>query len=375
MCYFANRAQAETRLSKLYGWIPIILFTLVFGLRYGVGMDYNNYVDIYEQTAQYTSLGELLENERYEFGFSILLFICHFLGAPDCFLFIIIAFIQIYLLYATFKEENNVLTFIYAAFILTGFCMYNFMNILRHDVAFCIFIYSLKYIKDNKLIPYLLCCVLALSFHHSALILFPLYFVWIKRKSLLNKPLIEAILVIICFCASFISSWQDLLHNFDGLIILLGYGDYIDIVDDMKVNRVIGITRILNLIVNILIIINSRKIKTYFNSELLDIIYDLFIIGTSLGYLALGSMMMQRMIVYFSHTQFIMLGYALCYLYRTRKQAISQLLQYALMVLFIFVSYSSFIYHCEDNVGAYVSYFQTDLHSLKDELRDAAFDQ
>ena len=375
MCYGAYLSKGTSRLSKVWGWLPIILFTLVFGFRYGVGIDFNNYADIYEQTENYTSLSELIENERYEVGFSLLLYMCHYVGAPVWSLFVIVAFIQIFLLYKTFNKEGNILIYIYATLILTGFCMFSFMNILRHEIAFCIFLYSLQYIRDNKLFKYWICCVLALSFHQSAIILFPLYFIWIRRKGVFNMPLIEAIAVIICFITSFISQWQEILHLFDVLIILLGYENYLESASEMTVNSVVGITRLLNLVVNLLIVVNSKKIKNHFQSDLFNILYDLFVIGTCLSYVFMGSMMLQRVIVYFYHTQFIVLAYALCYLYETRKQNFIQLFQYGVVSLFIFVSYSSFIYHCKDNTGAYVSYFQTDLHQTKDDLRDTMFDK
>ena len=375
MCYCAKLSQGNTSRAHLWGWLPIILFTLVFGLRYGVGIDYNNYAYMYDQTASYTSFRELIENERYEVGFSLILYICHYLNAPVWGLFTIIAFIQIVCIYNAFKDEKNILMYLYATLILTGFCMYSFMNIMRHEMAFCVFLFSLQFIRDNKLAKYWLCALLALSFHHSALIIFPLYFIWIKRKGILNMPLVEAIAVILCFITSFFSQWQDIMHLFDNLIVMLGYENYIEAADEMTANSVIGVTRILNLIVNLLIVANSKKIKNYFNSDLFNILYDLFVVGICLGYIFMGSMMLQRIIVYFNHTQFIVLAYMLCYLYETRKQNYAQLIKYAVVVLFIFISYSSFLYHCEDNTGAYVSYFQTDLHQTKDNLREAVFDK
>ena len=168
---------------------------------------------------------------------------------------------------------------------------------------------------------------------------------------------------------SFITSWQDFLHLFDKLIVLLGYETYIDIASDMEINSKIGITRILNLLVVCIIVLNSKQIKEHFKSNLFNLLYDLFVVGMCLGYVFLGSMMIQRMIVYLSHTQFIVLAYALSYLHKTRRQEISQLLKYSIVVLYIFVSYSSFIFHCKDNTGAYVSYFQKDMHATKDNLR------
>lgn len=374
MCYGAYRSQGNSRSAKLWGWVPIILFTLVFGLRYGVGVDYNNYLEIYEETEYYETFSQILDNERYEPGFSLLLYICHYCNAPVYVLFIIIAFLQIFLLYKTYKEENNILIFIYITLIFTGYCMYNFMNILRHEIAFCFFLYSIRYIRDNKLIKYWICCLLALSFHHSAIFLFPLYFIWVHKKSILNQPYIELIILVICFVgSSFISPWQDLLHKTNNFITLFGYEYYIDIANDMVMNTKIGITRLLNLIVNCIIIINSKKIKEYFHNSTFNILYDLFFFGTCMDYLFMESMLLQRLFLYFSHTKFIVLAYALSYFYSMRQKHM-QLISYSFIVLFIFVSYSSFIYHCKENTGAYVTYFQTELHTEKDNLRDLMMD-
>ena len=315
MCYCAYRSQLSIKKSQLWSALPIVLFTLVFGLRYGVGIDYNNYLDIYNETKGYTSLASLLDNERYEIGFSLLVYICHLLHAPVWVLFTVISFVQILLLYKTFQKEGNVLIFIYATLILTGFCMHSLMNILRHEMAFCIFLYSLKYIQNRQFFKYLICCLFALSFHRSALLIIPLYFIWARHHEIFHRKWIELIIVLACFISSFLTQWQNILHLFDNVIILLGYENYIEIADSMTVNSKIGITRILNLLINCLIIINSQKIKDYYKSNLFNILYDLFIIGISLGYVFLGSMMLQRIIVYFYHTQFFIL-----FLHDTKKR-------------------------------------------------------
>ncbi len=370
MCYCAYCSQWMQHRTKLFDFLPVLFFTLVFGLRYGVGVDYNNYVNIYEDTVYYSSIVDILQNERYEAGFSILLFICHYFNFPVYILFSLIAFLQIFLIYKTFKNERNILLYIYATMFLTAIGMTSFMNIIRHMLAFCFFIYSLLYIRDNKLIKYWICCVLALAFHHSALLLFPLYFIWIRHKGLLHRPIIELCILLICVFISFFAKWQSIIHFFDDITILLGYQDYIEDAAEMFINSKFGITRIALLVINLIIILNSIKIKEYFKSDLLNILYDLFFVGTCLGYLFMGSMLLRRAIIYFSETQFILIAYALCYLYETRKQDVVQKLKYITTIICLFITYNAFIYNCTRNTGAYVSYFQEDMHPLKDELRE-----
>lgn len=372
MCYCAQRSQGSVKTAKLLGWMPILLFTLVFGLRYGVGIDYNNYLYIYDDTEGY-SLSELWENERFEYGFSLILYLCHVFDAPVYIFFSILAFLQILFLYKTFKDEDNILPYIYLTLIFTGICMTGYMNIIRQMIAACVFLYSLRYIRDNQLVKYWICCLLAFTFHKSAIILFPLYFIWIKKKGVINNPLIEFGILLISLCSIYLTGWQGILHKFDSFTMLLGYETYIDKEEELITGggRGLGIFDVLQFIIYSIIVLNSKQLKDYYKSNLFNILYDIFHIGTCLGYLFNGSMLLGRMIVYFTNTQFIVIAYLLCYLYNVKRQSTSQYLKYAFCVLFLVLQYGRFTYYCEQNTGAYVSYFQTDLHDLKDNQRDA----
>lgn len=370
MCCCAHYSQMKSKASLVLAWIPIILFSLVFGLRYGVGIDYNNYMETYECTEEY-SFSELLEYQGYEEGFSLILYLCHWFDAPTYVFFTILAFLQIFFIYKTFKKEGDVLPYIYMSLILSGTCMLGYMNIIRQSISACIFLYSLQYVRDNKLLKYWICCAIALSFHHSAMILFPLYFIWIKKKGIFNKPFVEFLILLLSVIGMYLTSWQSILHQFDNIIPYLGYGFYSDTADTMTSGgRGLGMFDILRFILLSIIVLHSNQIKDYFKSDLLNILYDIFLIGVCAGYIFNGSLLMGRIIVYFTNTEYIMIAYALCYLYHVKRQSTQLFIKYAFCILFITLQYGRFIYYCEENTGAYVSYFQTELHDLKDVLRD-----
>lgn len=376
MCYCAYRSQGSAKTARLWGWIPILLFTLVFGLRYGVGIDYNNYWDIYDYTEDYT-LSDLWEYERFEYGFSWILALCHHFDEPVYIFFSIIAFLQIYFLYKAFKDEGDILIFIYLTLIFSGIAMLSYMNIMRQIIAACIFLFSLRYIRDNQPIRYWLCCLLALTFHKSAILLFPLYFIWIRKKSLLNRPLIEFGMVFFSLILMYVTDWLGILHRFDNLIALLGYDVYMDEADTMMNGggRAIGLFDLIEFAIYSMIILNSRQMKEYFKSDIFNILYDIFIVAVCLGYIFKGSMLLGRLIVYFTNTQYIVVAYALSYLYHTQKQNNTQFFKYLFIVLFVVMQYGRFTYYCEQNTGAYVSYFQTNLHTLKDNLREETLEK
>jgi len=371
MCLGAYMSQKESKFSTLWAWIPLVAFTLVFGLRYGVGMDYNNYVLVYEQTED-SSISGIREEFHFEILPTIMLYMCHLFNAPVYIFFSIIAFLQIFFIYKAFKNEGNILIYIYLVLLLSGVCMLGFMNIMRQMLSACIFLYALQYIRDDKVMPYWACCILAFLFHKSALILFPMYFIWTRKKGVLNAPVAELGLLTLSLMTVFMSGWQEMLHNFDYVIKAIGYGGYIDRLDTYldAGGRGIGVADILTFVIYAIIVFHSNEVKDYFKSPILNMLYDMFIVGTCLAYFFKGSLLAERMLVYFTIAQPIVVAYFLRYLYETKSQSMRQYARYLLVILFIFVQYSRFLYYGNQNTGAYVSYFQTELHDLKDEQRE-----
>ena len=50
---------------KFYNWLPIICFTIIIGLRYSVGVDWENYRAIYEEELKYMSFAQMLETLEF----------------------------------------------------------------------------------------------------------------------------------------------------------------------------------------------------------------------------------------------------------------------------------------------------------------------
>lgn len=50
------------------------------------------------------------------------------------------------------------------------------VNLMRNTIAILIFLNALDYLEKRKPLPYFSLCLLALSFHMSSLVFFPLYF-------------------------------------------------------------------------------------------------------------------------------------------------------------------------------------------------------
>ena len=106
MYVFSRKAYTTQR--KGYQILPIIAFILVFGLRYSVGVDWDNYRSIYEEELYGMSFSEMLET-RYEIGFIIIVHLCQYLQLPTYMLFVFFSAIQIIFLYKALRGLHYVL--------------------------------------------------------------------------------------------------------------------------------------------------------------------------------------------------------------------------------------------------------------------------
>lgn len=368
MFAFARKANGT---SNVYNYIPILLFTLVFGFRYSVGVDWENYREIYEVELTGMSFAEMLET-RYEIGFIVIVYLCHLLQLPTYMLFVCISALQIVLLYKAFKDENEILPYVYLTLIFSGIAIQSFCNVMRQDIAFCIFLCAIKYAKERRIIPYILLCALAFCFHKSAIILLPIYFIWIRRESIFNRPIVQLIIFFCCIMAFFINPIQTLLGYVDKLIILVGYEDYIDHAMDMTTSSIFGPLRMALILAHIAVICLSNNIKRFYNNNLFNRFYDLYFIGVCCYFFFLGNMMFGRITLYFTNFTFIMFGYALYYFVKSPK-TYPNVIGLLCIALSLFASYASLIFNCTRSTDAYVSYFQEDLHQIKDTQRTIMF--
>lgn len=370
LMYFFSKKALDGH--KFYNLLPIICFTIIIGLRYSVGVDWENYRAIYEEELKYMSFAQMLET-RYEIGFVAIVYLCHLFQLPTYMLFVCFAAIQITFLYLALKEERGILPYVYLAFILSGIAIQGFCNVVRQDVAFCIFLFALRYAKRDEIIKYFLLCALALCFHKSALILFPVCLIWIRRNSLFYNQTIQCVLFLACLFLPLLNPIEHILNVLNDLIVTMGYENYIDSALDLTTNSRIGPTRMMMIITNIVIILNSKNIKSHYDNTLVNKIYDLFFIGICCYFLFLGNMMFGRITLYFTNVAFIMYGYSLHYLLQSKTA--KHIIAIGVISLMLMVSFSSLLFNCTKNTDAYVSYFQEELHPLKDILRKNMFDQ
>lgn len=288
-----------------------LLFALVFGLRYNVGVDYLSYLEQYNTG--------YIDNDisSDEFGFRWLNSLLHFINMPYPVAFISYAFIQFYFIVKGLRDKE-LLPFVIIFYFLTTYIFFSF-NGIRQSMAFSIIFFSLQFIKEKKIIKYILWIVIAALFHKSAIIFLPLYF--ILDKEYFSNRIIQLILLIIFFILS--PYLQSFLWNILPLLSRVVLREeltqvQLDLIKNVDWgNGGLGLGNYLWLIINCSIIVFYHRVKQFFPTYF-NIYYNLFFVGSLLTYIV-GSTYLSRINVYFENYKIFILAMFFWYLCHSKS--------------------------------------------------------
>ena len=182
--FVAGKPERRPVLPFVMAAIPLVL---VSGLRYGVGTDYFN--------TYYTGFYRLLNNnffDQFEVGYLALNKLIQVFTSNVFVLFFVTSLIVVGFTFAAFRKMSSSPVFSILLFLITRYYFIS-MNGVRQLMACAVFAYALWYAIDRDLKWYLIFSALAISFHYSALILLPTY--WLMEIHM--EPKATAILLAI----------------------------------------------------------------------------------------------------------------------------------------------------------------------------------
>lgn len=167
--------------EKIFLTIAFIEMLLFLGLRdITIGTDLKNYIPYFNFFKNTTWNGIfLLDLER---GYIILNKIISLFGGENFFLFIV-AIICLAGVYISIKQYSQNYFFSIFIYITMQFYIFLFSG-LRQAIAFSIIWISLKYVIERKLFKFILFVLIASTFHKSAIICLPIYFIATKKITL-----------------------------------------------------------------------------------------------------------------------------------------------------------------------------------------------
>lgn len=285
----------------MYMTLAICLYSAIFGLRYGVGADFFQYMDNYN--ALLKSEGSSTIRENYEFGFLFLYKLLASTGFHSSFFFTIFAFLQVYLTVYVLKKSYQLYPFFVLTFML-GCTWLTYCNGLRQIFAFNLIAVSLLFYgsKKNVLVHYLL-IILAISFHKSAAIAAIFYPLFLVKEEWFRNVTIQIIVFIISLFLRGNDFVQDWVMTLERYTFIYGYDTYFgksyefELYNESAVHWGIG-TYVL-LLINGLMIIFSTRVKSFFANRYVNIIYNLYFIGVIIGNIFVASHVIMRVNYYF----------------------------------------------------------------------------
>lgn len=339
-----------------YVVIPIIVYSIVFGFRYMVGMDYFAYLRVYQDLL---SSGENMLADRWELLFQYYSKLCAFVSLPASLWFGGIAFLQLYPMIWLFKKDKEAIPYLFLIFMLGGYWLM-FATTLRHILAMALWMVSLKYIIDNNGRKHFFFVLLSILVHKSMLLILPLYFLYRKKNEYFNRVNLQVLLLIVSVCFMVFPIFGSIMKNIDQIAIILGYGEYLDLdTKDLIEGYSLGAGFFINFGLNLLIIINSVRIKDYFKNNLLNITYDLYFVGVLFRHIFIDSMIFSRLNTCFDNLSFVIIAYAMLYA-KKNDQRLYWIL-FALMLIIFF----AFMYRAETNTSLFIFNWQEGLFYLK----------
>lgn len=184
--------------KRTYSFACIFIFIFFFGFRGFICDDWINYYPAYQKCSlEYININPLAYNIEWGFepGFTLLMYVSKCLVNNFHFFVFLCTIINVVLLLLFLKNRVENIPFAFVIYLSFGGYVMS-TNLMRNSIAILIFVNSIRFIEQKKAIPYLALCLLASSFHISALLYIPLYFI-VRYKY--NKWIYIAIFTIVNF--------------------------------------------------------------------------------------------------------------------------------------------------------------------------------
>ncbi len=164
----------EEKTRKYINFLVVICYLLFFGFRGLIGWDWVSYYP-------FITKFKLDYDELFEPGFIFFSYLFSFISKDYGFFILLNTVINLVLLLIFFKRyiSSKYFAFGLSIFIaLSGFVLE--VDLIRNFKSILLFMISLKYIEDRKLILFLLLNVIGMTFHWTSVVYLPLYFIFHK---------------------------------------------------------------------------------------------------------------------------------------------------------------------------------------------------
>jgi len=162
----------NTKIGIYWAYAALALLSI---LRYDIGNDYDSYVSGINYLSRFTSINwPLFVTLRVEPFFLLLVHLFKNFAFSYLWIYGIYSILEVFILYKIFSFYN-IHNYAFLIIFINGLLFFCWDG-LRQGLAFVIFLYAIRYIKEHNFKKYLILIFLAATTHFSALILIPFYY-------------------------------------------------------------------------------------------------------------------------------------------------------------------------------------------------------
>lgn len=356
MMLLGNHAALRERISlvrqkhsfaKWELWLSILLFAVIMGMRYDVGVDYTSYLSIYK-----TYFNRNIPSDTTEFLFHNYSLLLAKKDVHFSVFFGVIAFIQILFLYLALRKQQYLIASFVFVFFTSGL-FFSFMGGVRQTIVCALFVFSIEFIKRKQPLPYFIIILVGFFIHKSALVLIPLYFLLVFDFDWFKNRWLQVFLLLSAVTISSLNVWDNFLDILSKLVIISGYDeDYGKLSYSLswsteEYNK--SVRYYVPLVIYIINSLFSLRVKETFKETSFKILYNLYFIGALSFFVFYNNHLLRRPILYFNTTGVIVCAYFLYFFIRRAKYDLK----------YVFISIIYIILH----LGVFYAYIASDFHT------------
>lgn len=196
---YLTKSNFNSKKGILLG-ISFLIIVIVAGVRYKVGIDFNNYVKLYEAVSW---KGDIVSTFNYllsldEPGYMLMNYVIKEIFNNSQVVFFVSSCITTFFIFKSILKEKDNINVGLALFIFMMMFYIQSFTLVRQLIAASIVLFSLNFIYERNFIKFILYVLLATSFHYSALAIIPFYFFYSQNHNISIKKIgVMVILVII----------------------------------------------------------------------------------------------------------------------------------------------------------------------------------
>lgn len=193
----------DKRLVLLINVIAILPPAIVAGVRdLSIGTDISNYGWFnFDAATHFSNLFDYIEyirlNNKVEMGYSVLNFVVsRFTSSVNVFLFVLNFLTLLFVVLALYQLRNKIPIY-YGLIIYYLTAWGTSLNVMRQSLAAAIVLFAIcMYVKNNKIIPFFLFTLIAISIHQTAIIAVAVFIIYVLSSDNIKMIHIVAIAIL-----------------------------------------------------------------------------------------------------------------------------------------------------------------------------------